>query len=702
MWTAERDMETDKWGPKVTTRQKWEHKNRVKKWNDRKEHNLRRTRTIEESDSRSDSRESVYKNPRPFRQSQRWKGGRSTNTYKPVPKRKGNWEEETSMDRGKVNPHRHQERRGILTPRPQENVRRGKKRDETGEGCEHQGPEEHQRQIHTLQGKVKELRRYIQEIEQGQGKSIPRKWKDGEDLRGDEQRKREERDGMRRKSQAEAEPDWYQEGSSTERRGNRWQTEEVQSDGTTATKWKKWEEEATEQERTMENEQERRTIRAEEGKKGKGTEDKDKGSTQETTELGGEEEGFQREGHKQWVMGESGLKDGHRSSQLSGTSGDSRQLKSSQDGVQIINLRLQKAPPCFSEEEKEYCAAAALEGSVSQTHYTHPDSSVCYRCPLCAKLLNPMGLAKHTSRHFLRMHGIPNREYRVMIYEDPPKQISITTGGVMTRRSGAEPPSQALIQEYEGAEHSQELKALGQKIVSKAPGLKVRQIKKRVMIPSSGKGKGRKGMKGKGKPTKRKSTWAYRQLEELFDKPEQVKHNQEVSNNDDLEQGQRSMDMDKGIDQGTEVMQIKGGDDQTSRNWQQGGEAKQTPQCEEDYPTEGKNKESENKKGGSWKRQPKESAPYEHTGYGQKKRQRTILEYMEASQHGSQERSVSRNHETTGQQEAHMEKWTKEDDKQGMMRKKGAEDEQGPMMATDLANQMEKRTNDERRSQETL
>ena len=75
MWTAERDMETDKWGPKVTTRQKWEHKNRVKKWNDRKEHNLRRTRTIEESDSRSDSRESVYKNPRPFHQSQRWKGG---------------------------------------------------------------------------------------------------------------------------------------------------------------------------------------------------------------------------------------------------------------------------------------------------------------------------------------------------------------------------------------------------------------------------------------------------------------------------------------------------------------------------------------------------------------------------------------------------------------------------------------------------
>ena len=117
-------------------------------------------------------------------------------------------------------------------------VRRGKEHDETGEGREHQGREEHQRQIQTLQGEVTKLRRYIQEIEQGQGKSIPRKWKDGEDLRGDEQRNREERDGMRRKSQTEAELDWHQEGSSTERRGNRWRTEEVQSDGTMVTKGK--------------------------------------------------------------------------------------------------------------------------------------------------------------------------------------------------------------------------------------------------------------------------------------------------------------------------------------------------------------------------------------------------------------------------------------------------------------------------------
>ena len=147
-----------------------------------------------------------------------------------------------------------------------------------------------------------------------------------------------------------------------------------------------------------------------------------KGSSKETLEQDYEEAGSQWEGQKQLAMHDSKQKDGNRLSQQSGTSVESGQQKSSQDGIQIINLRLQKAPPCFSEEEKEYCMAAALEGSVSQTHYTHPDSSVCYRCPLCAKLLNPTGLAKYTSRHFLRMHDIPNREYRVMIYEDPPKK----------------------------------------------------------------------------------------------------------------------------------------------------------------------------------------------------------------------------------------------------------------------------------------
>ena len=135
-------------------------------------------------------------------------------------------------------------------------------------------------------------------------------------------------------------------------------------------------------------------------------------------------------------------------SQQSGLSGDSWLPSSIQEGVQIIPLRLQCAKPYFSAEEKEYFTAAALGGRVSQTHYTNPDSDAGYRCQLCAKILNPVGLAKHTTRHSLRMHNTPNGEYLVTLHGDPQKQISIKTGGVTARRSGADPPPLAMIQEY--------------------------------------------------------------------------------------------------------------------------------------------------------------------------------------------------------------------------------------------------------------
>ena len=102
--------------------------------------------------------------------------------------------------------------------------------------------------------------------------------------------------------------------------------------------------------------------------------------------------------------------------QQSGPSADSHILKNTQEGVQVIPLHLQRAKPYFSEEEKEYFVAAAPEGRVSQTHHTNPDSDTSYRCPLCAKVLNPFGIAKHTTGHFLRMHHTPNREYRVTLH----------------------------------------------------------------------------------------------------------------------------------------------------------------------------------------------------------------------------------------------------------------------------------------------
>ena len=209
-------------------------------------------------------------------------------------------------------------------------------------------------------------------------------------------------------------------------------------------------------------------------------------------------------------------------------------------------------------------------------------------------------------------------------------------------------------------------------------------------------------MKGKGKSTKRKSIWAYKQLEELFEKPGQVEPKQGASKDEETEQQQREMEMGKGIDQDTEMGQKEKGEDKIQQNWQLDTQAQETSQWREDHTKEGKQIDPENKMGGSCVEQSQESMPYEQAGYGQKKRQRTILEYMEATQQGRQERSISRNQERDGQQEVHKEKWTKEDDQQGTARDRGAADKHGSMMVTGLDKQWEGHVGDEMQSPGTI
>ena len=94
----------------------------------------------------------------------------------------------------------------------------------------------------------------------------------------------------------------------------------------------------------------------------------------------------------------------------------------------------------FSESEKAYFAAAAVEGRVSQTHFVNPDAEMCYRCPICDKTLNPGGIAKNATRHFLRLRNIPHREYVIRLSETNMKTITIHTTDIATQRAGAEPP----------------------------------------------------------------------------------------------------------------------------------------------------------------------------------------------------------------------------------------------------------------------
>ena len=111
----------------------------------------------------------------------------------------------------------------------------------------------------------------------------------------------------------------------------------------------------------------------------------------------------------------------------------------------VIQLQLRCTKSYFSEEEKEYFTAAALEGKIGQTHYTHPEVEMCYRCPLCDKVINPDGLARHTARHLLMLHNVPNREYVVTLQEDANRKISVKTGNTAARRSGADPPPDVRI-----------------------------------------------------------------------------------------------------------------------------------------------------------------------------------------------------------------------------------------------------------------
>ena len=110
-------------------------------------------------------------------------------------------------------------------------------------------------------------------------------------------------------------------------------------------------------------------------------------------------------------------------------------------GPQIVPLSLKYVKSNFSEAERAFFAAAALEGKVSQTHFVNPEATMCHRRPICDKTLNPGGLTKNTVRHFLRMHNTPYREYVVTIDESTNRKIHIKTGNIAAQRAGAEPPS---------------------------------------------------------------------------------------------------------------------------------------------------------------------------------------------------------------------------------------------------------------------
>ena len=148
-------------------------------------------------------------------------------------------------------------------------------------------------------------------------------------------------------------------------------------------------------------------------------------------------------------------KDLWTSSQQSGLPAEPTMAKGTAGNPQQIPLQLKWVKSYFSAEEKDFFVAAAMEGKISQTHYANPEADICYRCPICAKVINPSPLSKHTARHFLRMRNTPNCEYVVTLQEDPKKQIRIRTGGNMARRGGADPPPLSQIQDLEEQEGMQ-------------------------------------------------------------------------------------------------------------------------------------------------------------------------------------------------------------------------------------------------------
>ena len=128
-------------------------------------------------------------------------------------------------------------------------------------------------------------------------------------------------------------------------------------------------------------------------------------------------------------------------------------------GPQVIPLGLRYVKSNFSDAEKAFFAAAALEGTESQTHFVNPGAAMCYCRPICDKTLNPGGLTKNAARHFLRMRNTPHREYVVTMGETTKKQIHIKTGNIAAQRAGAEPPSGPQAMDWQTRKTGKKLRA---------------------------------------------------------------------------------------------------------------------------------------------------------------------------------------------------------------------------------------------------
>ena len=169
-------------------------------------------------------------------------------------------------------------------------------------------------------------------------------------------------------------------------------------------------------------------------------------------------------------------------SQQSGFQDEAMLAKGIPGNLQTIKLQLVRTTSYFSKEEKDIFVAAAMEGEIGQTHYTNPDADMRFRCPLCAKVLNPTGLAEHTARHFLRMRNTPNGEYLATLHEEPWKQIRIQTGGITAGRSGADPPPISRIHDHVeqvGRQLQLSQSAMQRKVLKPTSKQKVRTSKKK-------------------------------------------------------------------------------------------------------------------------------------------------------------------------------------------------------------------------------
>ena len=120
------------------------------------------------------------------------------------------------------------------------------------------------------------------------------------------------------------------------------------------------------------------------------------------------------------------------------------------------------------------------------------------------------------------MRKTPKREHLVTLHEDPQKQISIEPGGVAARRSGADPPPLAMIQEYGNPEQSRDRTGEQERKLKRTRSV----TRKQMMRPTKRRSgqlpgkKGEKNPKGRGKGPARKTGGPDRQLAELFRPPD--------------------------------------------------------------------------------------------------------------------------------------------------------------------------------------